>query len=428
MVKKISIRECSQLETHDIPNDWNCEKLGLNFELKAGSTPRRSNSKFFQGEIPWVTSSDLNRDIILDTLEKISMDAVKQTNLEIFPKDNFVIALYGLEAEGTRGNCGILKIDAAINQACMTFFEIGDIESKYLFYFYLLYGNKIALKFAQGTKQQNLYKETLKNIVIHYPERTEQRKIIQILANINYTIGKLDELIKKKKNIKQGAMQELLTGKKRLEGFTGDWEVSNFGDIIDYTKGFAFKSKDYVKNGVRIIRVSDTTFSSIKNENPIFIEKNHAKQFRNWELLEDDLVFSTVGSKPPMYDSLVGRAIIIDRKHQGCLLNQNAVIIRIKNKTKLKQILLLNHFLTKRYLRFIEKIYRGNANQASITLKDLFKFSIPFPKNQNEQNAIAKILSYMDLEIEQLETKKEKYVMIKNGMMQKLLTGEIRII
>ena len=135
------------------------------------------------------------------------------------------------------------------------------------------------------------------------------------------------------------------------------WKLYNFGDIIDYTKGFAFKSKDYVKNGVRVIRVSDTTFTTIKDEDEIFIKKDNVNHYHKWKLLEDDLVFSTVGSKPPMYDSLVGRAIIIDKKYEGCLLNQNAVIIRIKNKTKLKQILLLNYFRTKRYIEFIEKIY-----------------------------------------------------------------------
>jgi type I restriction enzyme, S subunit len=206
-----------------------------------------------------------------------------------------------------------------------------------------------------------------------------------------------------------------------------DWEMVHFGDIVDYAKGFGFKSKDYTKNGVRIIRVSDTTFTSIKNNNPIFINKDDAKHYRKWELLEDDLIFSTVGSKPPMYDSLVGRAIIIDRKHQGCLLNQNAVRIRIKSKTKLKQILLLNHFRTKRYIQFIEEIYRGNANQASITLNDLFKFLIPQPKSKEEQNMIAQILSNADELIKQLDYLITKKKNIKQGTMQELLTGEKRL-
>ncbi len=214
----------------------------------------------------------------------------------------------------------------------------------------------------------------------------------------------------------------------QIESIPNNWDLVNFGDIVDYTKGFAFKSKDYTKNGIRVIRVSDTTFTTIKDEDEIFIEKNNAKHYSKWKLIEDDLVFSTVGSKPPMYDSLVGRVIIIDKKHEGCLLNQNAVIIRIKNKTKLKQILLLNHFRTKRYIEFIEKIYRGNANQASITLKELFKFPLVLPKNQDEQNTIAQILSSSDELIKQIDYLITKRKNIKQGMIQDLLTGKRRLL
>lgn len=181
------------------------------------------------------------------------------------------------------------------------------------------------------------------------------------------------------------------------------WVESNFGDFVDYTKSFGFKSKDYVKNGIRIIRISDTTFTSIRDENGIFIEKENAKHYCKWELLEGNLLFLTVGSKPPTYDSLVGKAIIIDHKYEDCLLNQNTEIIRSKNKTKLKQILFLNHFRTKRYLQYIEKIYRGNATRASIMLKELFKFLLVLPKNQNEQNTISQILSDTDELIKQVD-------------------------
>jgi len=206
-----------------------------------------------------------------------------------------------------------------------------------------------------------------------------------------------------------------------------DWNVVNFGDVIDYTKGFAFKSKDYTDNGRRVLRVSDTTFNTIKDENEIFIKETDANNYKTWQLKEDDLVFSTVGSKPPMFDSLVGRVILINKKYDGCLLNQNAVLIRSKNKTKYKQQLLLHHFRTKRYIQFIEKIFRGNANQASITLNDLFKFLIPLPMDEDEQKIIAQVLSDADILIEKLENLIEKKKNIKKGVMQELLTGKLRV-
>jgi type I restriction enzyme S subunit len=205
------------------------------------------------------------------------------------------------------------------------------------------------------------------------------------------------------------------------------WDVFEFGQLIDYTKGFAFKSKDYRADGIRIIRVSDTTFDSIKEENQIYIDEISSNQYQKWKLEEDDLILSTVGSKPPLYDSMVGKVIIIQKKYEGSLLNQNAVLIRAKKKTKFKQQILLHHFRTKKYLKYIESIFRGNANQASITLEELFQFQIPLPKLEKEQQAIASALSDVDALITALEQLIIKKRNIKQGAMQQLLTGKKRL-
>jgi type I restriction enzyme S subunit len=200
-----------------------------------------------------------------------------------------------------------------------------------------------------------------------------------------------------------------------------DWDVQTFGDYVNYTKGFAFKSKDYKSDGIRIIRVSDTGYDTIKNENGIYINEEDANKFKNWELHEGDLIFSTVGSKPPMYDSMVGKVLMISKKYEGSLLNQNAVKIRAKSLDIQSQMFLINQFRTKRYLQHIEMIYRGNANQASITLKELFEFKFPLPNNKIEQTAIANALSDMDALIAQTEKLIEKKKALKQGVMQELL-------
>lgn len=206
-----------------------------------------------------------------------------------------------------------------------------------------------------------------------------------------------------------------------------DWKCYSFGDLVDYKKGYAFKSDEYGKTGIRIIRVSDTSYSSIKDDSPIFISDKLAKLYHAWSIKEGDLIFSTVGSKPPMYDSLVGKAIYVTKKHEGSLLNQNAVRIRAKSKTEGIQSLLLNHFRTERYIDFIELIFRGNANQASITLKNLFEFKIPLPRLKNEQTAIANALSDVDALIRELEKLIAKKQAIKTATMQQLLTGRTRL-
>ncbi|HGN1753617.1 TPA: restriction endonuclease subunit S [Proteus mirabilis] len=206
-----------------------------------------------------------------------------------------------------------------------------------------------------------------------------------------------------------------------------DWKCYSFGDLVDYKKGYAFKSDEYGKTGIRIIRVSDTSYSGIKDDSPIFISDKLAKLYHAWSIKEGDLIFSTVGSKPPMYDSLVGKAIYVTKKYEGSLLNQNAVRIRAKSKTEGIQSLLLNHFRTERYIDFIELIFRGNANQASITLENLFEFKIPLPRLEKEQTAIANALSDVDLLISELEKLIAKKQSIKTGTMQQLLTGRTRL-
>ena len=206
-----------------------------------------------------------------------------------------------------------------------------------------------------------------------------------------------------------------------------DWEVFNFGSLINYIKGCPFKSADYQHTGVRIIRVSDTSFTEIKDNNPIYISDGKAKTYKPWKLQKDDLIISTVGSKPPMYDSLVGKVIKVTSKHDGSLLNQNALRVRAKSDTNGIQSLLLGHFRTERYIDFIERIYRGNANQASITLQSLFEFKIPLPNSKKEQTAIATALSDVDNLIQSLEKLIAKKEAIKTGTMQQLLTGKTRL-
>lgn len=203
-----------------------------------------------------------------------------------------------------------------------------------------------------------------------------------------------------------------------------NWEFFNLGDITSYTKGYAFKSINYTSEGTRVVRISDTNAHSIKDDNPIFI-KNKDEKYDKWKLKENDLVFTTVGSKPPMYDSMVGKVIKVQMKDEGALLNQNAVILR-SLEGKVDQHYLFHNFKLKKYLNFIETIVRGNANQVSITLKELFNYKIPLPPLE-EQQKIAQILSKWDEAIETTQKLIKKLQLRKKGLMQALLSGKKRL-
>ncbi|MCM3225755.1 restriction endonuclease subunit S [Terribacillus saccharophilus] len=203
-----------------------------------------------------------------------------------------------------------------------------------------------------------------------------------------------------------------------------NWKFYKLGELIEYKKGYAFKSTDYQDTGVRIIRVSDTTYNSIKDQDSIFISKEKASLYSNHELLENDLIVSTVGSRPPLYDSMVGKVIKVPKFYEGTLLNQNAV--RLRSKASVNQFFLYSNLKTRRYVYHIESSIRGNANQASITLEDLFSFEIQLPPKK-EQDKIASILSAWDEAIELKENLIEQKKEWKKGLIQKLLTGKVRL-
>ncbi|UTA67266.1 restriction endonuclease subunit S [Emticicia sp. 21SJ11W-3] len=161
----------------------------------------------------------------------------------------------------------------------------------------------------------------------------EQQKIASCLSALDEVIVAHSQKLDLLKDHKKGLMQNLFpqegekVPKLRFKVFEkdGEWVEKTLGDVVKYFKGFAFQSKDYTSKGRRIIRVSDMGFNYIKNEdNAIYINEGDAVQYEKWKLKKNDLIITTVGSKPPMYDSLVGRTIIVESKDENALLNQNA--------------------------------------------------------------------------------------------------------
>ena len=204
--------------------------------------------------------------------------------------------------------------------------------------------------------------------------------------------------------------------KLRFKEFNDEYNLISFGDLVDYQKGFAFKSKDYKNNGIRIIRISDTTANSINNLDGIYIDAQEKGKYMNVELKTNDIIISSVGSKPPLYDSMVGKVVLVPEHANGSLLNQNAIRFRSK---RANQIYLYNYLKQNKYTSFIESIMRGNANQRSITLEDLFKFELYVP-NINEQNKVAKTLELLDRKIELQSKKIEDLKLFKKGLIHQM--------
>jgi len=209
----------------------------------------------------------------------------------------------------------------------------------------------------------------------------------------------------------------------RFNGFNGEWETCLLSDVTKYIKGYAFKSEDYQDNGVRIIRVSDLSSDSIKNDvEKVYINEIKSKIYDKYKLRKGNIVITTVGSKPEMLESAVGRGIFINNENEG-LLNQN--MLKFENIKNVDNGFIIGLINTKRYQHYMKSIARGNANQANITVVDLLQYEIALP-TLPEQQKIASFLSAVDEKIQQLSRKKELLSQYKKGVMQQLFSGKLR--
>jgi type I restriction enzyme, S subunit len=191
--------------------DWELKKLGDVLEsLYNGQTPSRNKKEFWNGDINWLTSGELNRSTVNSATEKITELGQKDANLKVVPKNTFVISITGLEAAGTRGNCGILGIDTTLNQSCMALIPKKNLlDTNFLFQWYRMVGENYGLRFTQGTKQQSYNAEIIKKLDICLPKIEEQIKIGKFLKKIDESIELQKKEIEALKETKKAFLQKM---------------------------------------------------------------------------------------------------------------------------------------------------------------------------------------------------------------------------
>jgi len=278
------------------------------------------------------------------------------------------------------------------------------------------YSQKV-LSVAVG--QANINGQKLKTYPIPLPPLlVEQEAISSALMDADALISGLDQLIAKKRDIKQAAMQKLLTGHHRLPGFRGEWVVKPIGESIDLLSGFPFPSASYSNSGVRLLRGSNVKRGQTDwSEEITQFWPSINQEIAKYEVNVGDLVISMDGS-------LVGRsyARIVEADLPALLLQR---VARIRSRTI--DIGFLAQFIGSQFFTTHCDSVKTVTAIPHISADDIRSFSIPTPPTIEEQTAIATILSDMDNELTGLESRRDKARQIKQGMMQELLTGKTRI-
>lgn len=204
------------------------------------------------------------------------------------------------------------------------------------------------------------------------------------------------------------------------------WEVKKLEQLVKHQKGYAFKSSWYQEEGHIVVRVSDTTESSIDVNSCNKISDELALEYSSYALEENDLVIATVGSWPPNYSSVVGKVIRVPRTAVGGLLNQNAVKLTVSDEYLFHQGFLHFNLKNSRFMDYITNRAQGSANQASITLKSIFNYTVLLA-NDGVMNAfsqqVAKSFDKQNLNQKHTET----LTKLRDILLPQLISGKLRV-
>jgi len=290
-----------------------------------------------------------------------------------------------------------------------------NVDSRLLFY--ILNRNKYYLAFDDGVKQTNLRKDDVLNCPIPLPPTLEeQQAIASALSDVDELIRSLDGLIQKKQAIKKGTMQQLLSGKKRLPGFDGEWEVKKIGEIVDVDpENLSSSTNPYYE--FEYLSLEDVNRGVIKSKTKHRYADSPSRARR--VLRKGDVGFGTVRPTNQSH-------FLIENEVDDLICSTGFAVMRTQKKVMISEYLFYSLF-TYQINEQVNQIIAG-SNYPAVNSRDVKNLKLNHPKDIEEQKAIAQILSDMDRELQTLRQKREKYVQIKQGMMQELLTGRVRLI
>ena len=346
------------------------------FDLYSGNTPSRLNKEHFKGTVNWISSGELKEHYIYSSKEQISEEAAK--SLKLLPVGTFVIAIYGLEAEGVRGTGSIIQEPSTISQACMSFIPKGVIENEFLYSWYKKHGNVIGIRYAQGTKQQNLSYDILEKFRIAYPNTKEQEKLNKFISLLDERIATQNKIIDKLQSLIKGIAQHC------IKDFTNGCEYVRLGDICKITTG-KLDANAQVENG----------------QYPFFTCAERPFYIDNYAFDTEALLISGNGANLGYINYYKGKFNAYQRTYVLDHFSVNIQYVKWALKVLLPQRI---------------AIEKSSSNTPYIVLSTLADLKIPIPNN-SKQNHIADLMMSFErklstqLALSDLYNKQKQYLL-----------------
>lgn len=389
-------------------DDW--EQVLLDSVAKRGSghTPDKKHPEYWGGSIKWISlqdSAQLDALYIEDTAATITAEGIKNSSAVLHQKGTVV-----LSRDAGVGKSAIMADDMAVSQHFMAW-TCGQRLDNHFLYYWLQSKKPEFERIANGNTIKTIGLPYFKELTIPLPTVEEQKRIASALSDIDTLISSLDQLVAKKRNIRKATMQQLLTGQSRLPGFSGEWEVRRLGEVFSISTGRS-KSAYIATYGDHWI----VDMGSVSTDGKLLVSKS--TDYKADFLNIGDLVMpkDDIGG-----GGIIGRVGYID-VDEIYVLSDHVYRLQANCGNPLFLSFAINGYRINSALR---KKVIGSA-QLGLSRKSVEEQEISLPSLE-EQTAIANILSDMDTELATLETRRDKASQLKQGMMQELLTGRIRL-
>ena len=385
------MRNVPKLRFSGFSDEWEETSISNVCKLSSGSTPSKAKQENWNGEYLWVTSGELKSKFIYDTIDKTTEQGKKESNLREYEKGTFVIAIYGLEAQGTRGSSAILGEKATISQACMALEPIKDLNSEFLYSWYQKYGEMIGIRYAQGTKQQNLSTDLVGNLRIVVPKKEEQEKIANFLTKVDKLIEKQDEKVSNLEQYKKGMMQKIFSQEIRFKKDDGGeypgWNEITIGEVCTINTG-----------------KKDTQDREEGGTYPFFVRSQIVERINSYSY--DGEAILTAGDGVG-----VGKVF----HYVNCKFDYHQRVYKLSDFNGVTGRFLFEYF-SENFKREVAK-YNAKTSVDSVRLEMITKMKMPLPCIE-EQTKIANLLSKIDSIVEKEKEKLEELRDWKKGLLQ----------
>nr|WP_297969107.1 restriction endonuclease subunit S [uncultured Mogibacterium sp.] len=416
------IKDFDEIYGIEIPDSWNVEKL----EPKVGNVKsgKRLPKGFYVTDMhtnhPYIRVIDM-REGYVDTSElKYVPDKAFSAiqNYRIYKDDIYI------SVAGTLGIVG--QIPAHLDGANLTenANRVTNIKCNVKYLMYWLMSSTIQNIISQTQTlgaQPKLALTRIRNFPVILPSIQEQEKIVEVLSEVDTLIADLKKLIRKKKDIRQGTMQMLITGKRRLDGFDGEWVKINLSKNSKLKARIGWQgltTGEYLDEGYSyLITGTDFKDGQIDWNGCHYVDYNRYEQDSNIQVSNGDLLLTK--------DGTIGKVAYVADLTRPATLNSGVFLV--KPITDAYTAHFMFYVLESSVFKdFLQQLSAGSTIN-HLYQKDLVKFDLYVPPTKEEQEAIAGILFDMDSDIHRLEKKLSKYQKIKQGMMEELLTGKVRL-